>query len=179
MNKALIDTDILSEIGKAKDATVAANAKTYRRSFGHYTSSTVTVMEIVSGFQKTQATGRLNAFLATLPHMEILPFDQPAAELAGRIARRPGANRAADRRGGYHDRRHRHRERPGVGDGQHVGFSAGPAARLSAHAGQLAAVSDPAPKGGACRRVSRNASILPKKSAAGRHPTTPADRRRI
>ena len=55
MNKAIIDTDILSEIGKAKDATVAANAKTYRRSFGHYTFSTVTVMEIVSGVQKTQA----------------------------------------------------------------------------------------------------------------------------
>ena len=86
MNKALLDTDILSEIGKAKDATVAANAKTYRRSFGHYTLSTVSVMEVVSGFQRTQATGRLNAFLATLPHMEVLPFDQPAAELAGRIA---------------------------------------------------------------------------------------------
>jgi tRNA(fMet)-specific endonuclease VapC len=62
LNKALLDTDILSEIGKAKDATVAANAKTYRRSFGHYTLSTVSVMEVVSGFQKTQATGRLNAF---------------------------------------------------------------------------------------------------------------------
>jgi len=86
LNKALLDTDILSEIGKAKDANVAANAKTYRRSFGHYTLSTVSVMEIVSGFQKTQATGRLNAFLATLSHMEILLFDQSAAELAGRIA---------------------------------------------------------------------------------------------
>jgi tRNA(fMet)-specific endonuclease VapC len=86
LNKAVLDTDILSEIGKAKDATVAANAKTYRRSFGHYTLSTVSVMEVVSGFQKTQATSRLNAFLATLPHMEILLFDQSAAELAGRIA---------------------------------------------------------------------------------------------
>jgi tRNA(fMet)-specific endonuclease VapC len=86
LNKALLDTDILSEIGKAKDATVAANAKTYRRSFGHYTLSTVSVMEVVSGFQKTQATGRLNAFLATLPHMEILLFDPSAAGLAGRIA---------------------------------------------------------------------------------------------
>jgi tRNA(fMet)-specific endonuclease VapC len=86
LNKALLDTDILSEIGKAKDATVAANAKTYRRSFGHYTLSTVSVMEVVNGFQKTQATSRLNAFLATLPHMEILLFDQSAAELAGRIA---------------------------------------------------------------------------------------------
>jgi tRNA(fMet)-specific endonuclease VapC len=79
LNKALLDTDILSEIGKAKNATVAANAKTYRRSFGHDTLSTVSVMEVVSGFQKTQATGRLNAFLATLPHMEILLFDQSAA----------------------------------------------------------------------------------------------------
>jgi tRNA(fMet)-specific endonuclease VapC len=86
LNKALLDTDILSDIGKAKDAAVAANAKTYRRSFGHYTLSTVSVMEVVNGFQKTQATGRLNAFLATLPHMEILSFDQAAAELAGRIA---------------------------------------------------------------------------------------------
>jgi tRNA(fMet)-specific endonuclease VapC len=86
LNKALLDTDILSEIGKAKDATVDANAKTYRRSFGHYTLSTVSVMEVVNGFQKTQATSRLNAFLATLPHMEILLFDQSAAELAGRIA---------------------------------------------------------------------------------------------
>lgn len=59
LNKALLDTDVLSEIGKAKDPTVAANAKIYRRSFGHYTLSTVTVMEVVSGFQRTQAAGRL------------------------------------------------------------------------------------------------------------------------
>ena len=82
MNKALLDTDILSEIGKAKDAIVAANAKTYRRSFGHFTLSTVPVMEVVNGFQRTQAAARLNAFLATLPHMEIILFDQSAAELA-------------------------------------------------------------------------------------------------
>jgi tRNA(fMet)-specific endonuclease VapC len=86
LNKALLDTDILSEIGKPKNPTVAANAKTYRRSFGHFTLSTVSVMEVVSGFQRTKAAARLNAFLATLPHMEMLSFDEPAAELAGRIA---------------------------------------------------------------------------------------------
>ena len=53
MNKALLDSDILSEIGKAKNPTVAANAKTYRGSFGHFTFSTVSVMEVVSGFQRT------------------------------------------------------------------------------------------------------------------------------
>jgi tRNA(fMet)-specific endonuclease VapC len=86
LNKALLDTDILSEIGKAMNPTVAANAKTYRRSFGHFTLSTISVMEVVNGFQRTQAIARVNAFLATLPHMEIIDFDQSAAELAGRIA---------------------------------------------------------------------------------------------
>lgn len=86
MNKAILDTDTLSEIGKAKNPVVTANAKTYRRAFGHYTVSVVTVMEIVRGFQQTQSHARLNAFLANLPHMEVLPLDQQEAELAGRIA---------------------------------------------------------------------------------------------
>ena len=86
MNKALLDTDIVSEIAKSKDQAVANNAKNHLRSFGHYTLSAVTVMELVRGFQKVQATARLNAFLATLPYMELLIFDQAAAELAGRIA---------------------------------------------------------------------------------------------
>jgi tRNA(fMet)-specific endonuclease VapC len=86
LNKALLDTDTLSEIGRARNATIAGNAKTYRRSFGHYTLSAVSVMEIVRGLQKTQATTRLNTFLATLPHVEVLLFEQATAELAGRIA---------------------------------------------------------------------------------------------
>jgi len=86
LNKAILDTDTLSEIGKAKNPAIVGNAKTYRRSFGHYTLSVVTVMEIVRGFQQTHAHARLNAFLSTLPHMEVLPFDQHEAELAGRIA---------------------------------------------------------------------------------------------
>ena len=86
MNKALLDTDIYSEILKAANPTVTANATTYRRAQGFLTFSTVTVMEVVRGFQKNQSTRRLNAFLAAVALEEILPFDQPAAELAGRIA---------------------------------------------------------------------------------------------
>lgn len=85
MNKALLDTDIFSDIGKGLSPVVAANARTYRRSFGHYSFSTITVMEIVRGFQKVQSPARLNAFLASLASEEILSFDQDAAELAGRI----------------------------------------------------------------------------------------------
>jgi len=88
VNKALLDTDILSDIGKGLNTVVNANAKTYRRSFGHYSFSTISVMEIVRGFQKVQSPRRVNAFIATLPSEEVLPFDQAAAELAGRIRSR-------------------------------------------------------------------------------------------
>jgi len=86
LNKAILDTDILSEIIKGVDQTVAANARTYRRAFGHYTIAAVTVTEIVSGYQRKQATRQLQAFLAILPAAEVLPFDALEAELAGRIA---------------------------------------------------------------------------------------------
>lgn len=86
MNKAILDTDILSEIIKGVNQTVAAHARTYRRAFGHYTLAAVTVMEVVRGYQKKQATRQLGVFLATLPTAEVLSFDQAEAELAGRIA---------------------------------------------------------------------------------------------
>jgi tRNA(fMet)-specific endonuclease VapC len=86
LNKALLDTDTLSEISKGVNLTVAANATAYRRAFGRYTTSTVSVMEIVRGFQQNQSTRRLQAFVASLATVEILPFDLPDAELAGRIA---------------------------------------------------------------------------------------------
>jgi predicted nucleic acid-binding protein len=86
VNKSLLDTDILSEIGKGIDPNVARNAAAYRSAFGRYTLSVISVMEIVRGFQKNQSTRRLQRFLNAIAAEEILPFDQPAAELAGRIA---------------------------------------------------------------------------------------------
>jgi tRNA(fMet)-specific endonuclease VapC len=86
VNKALLDTDILSEISKGIDQTVARNAAAYRKALGHYTLSAVTVMEIVRGLHKKQASNRLSSFLASITLEEVIPFDQPSAELAGRIA---------------------------------------------------------------------------------------------
>jgi predicted nucleic acid-binding protein len=43
-------------------------------------------MEIVAGFQKARSTTKLQRFLSTIASEVILPFDQAAAELAGRIA---------------------------------------------------------------------------------------------
>ena len=86
MNKAILDTDIFSEIIKGLNQIVAAHAKTYRRAIGHYTVSAVTVMEIVQGYQQKQATRQLQAFLTALLSQEVLSFDEADAELAGRIA---------------------------------------------------------------------------------------------
>ena len=86
MIKALLDTDTLSEIGRGINATITGNATAYQRIFGQYTTSVVSVMEIVRGFQRASRTRRLRHFVASLATLEILPFDQAAAELAGRIA---------------------------------------------------------------------------------------------
>lgn len=85
MNKALLDTDTFSEIGKGVNQVVVRNASAYRASFGRYTLSVITVMEIVRGLQKKQALGRLQAFRSNIASEEVLLFDQSAAELAGQI----------------------------------------------------------------------------------------------
>lgn len=85
MNKALLDTDILSERGRAVDPTVTRNGAAYLARFDRYTVSVVTVMEIVRGLIKKQATKQLQAFAAGIPSQEVLVFDSAAAELAGRI----------------------------------------------------------------------------------------------
>lgn len=84
MNKSLLDTDIFSEIGKGIDQNVARNAVAYLSVFGRYTLSAVTVEEVVWGLEKRQSVRRLNAFRASVPSMEVLPF-AGAADLAGRI----------------------------------------------------------------------------------------------
>jgi tRNA(fMet)-specific endonuclease VapC len=86
VNEALLDTDIYSEVLKAIDPTVAQNATQYRQQHGIYTLSVITVMEIVQGFQQVQNARRLQSFLIAVALETVIPFDQNAAELAGRIA---------------------------------------------------------------------------------------------
>jgi predicted nucleic acid-binding protein len=86
VNKALLDTDIYSEILKAVDPTVARNATTYRQTFGVLTLSVITIMEITKGCQRSQAAWRMRRFLNAVAQEEVLPLGTTAAELAGRIA---------------------------------------------------------------------------------------------
>jgi tRNA(fMet)-specific endonuclease VapC len=86
VNKALLDTDIYSEVLKGVNPTVAQNAAIYRRQHGAYTVSVITLMEIVQGFQQSQSIRRLDTFLATVVLEDVRLFDAATAELAGRIS---------------------------------------------------------------------------------------------
>lgn len=85
MNKAILDTDIFSEITKGFDRAVAARASAYRARFSRYTISTVTLMEVIRGYRKRQASRQLQIFLAAIASEEVIPFDRAAAEMAGTI----------------------------------------------------------------------------------------------
>jgi tRNA(fMet)-specific endonuclease VapC len=86
VNKALLDTDIYSEVLKARNPTISQNAAAYRQQHGVYTVSVITVMEVVQGFHRVQNARRLLDFLNAVAQEQVLIFDQPAAELAGRIS---------------------------------------------------------------------------------------------
>jgi len=86
VNKALLDTDIYSEVLKAINLTVAQNAATYRQTHRVLTLAVITMLEIVKGSQQAQATGRMQRFLNAVGREEVLSLEAPAAELAGRIA---------------------------------------------------------------------------------------------
>jgi tRNA(fMet)-specific endonuclease VapC len=85
VDKALLDTDILSEILKGVDRTVAARAAAYRAVWGRYTVSTITVVEVVKGLHKVGRDDAIQRFLTGLSSVEILTLDLQSAELAGRI----------------------------------------------------------------------------------------------
>ena len=85
MDKALLDTDIFSEILKAVNQHVVAKATSYRNTFGYYTISVITVVEIVKGLHKLRREDLTQQFLARLPSAELLTLDLQSAELAGRI----------------------------------------------------------------------------------------------
>jgi tRNA(fMet)-specific endonuclease VapC len=85
MNKALLDTDIYSEILRGVNATVAAHALAYRQAHGRLTLSVITVMEMVKGLQKVQRPQKIVTLLTNVASEEMLEFGRPAAETAGRI----------------------------------------------------------------------------------------------
>jgi tRNA(fMet)-specific endonuclease VapC len=85
MNKALLDTDILSEILKAKNAAIVSKAVEYKESFERFTISVITVMEVVKGLHKMERADALKKFLSGLQAIEVIPFDENCSVIAGRM----------------------------------------------------------------------------------------------
>jgi len=85
MNKALLDTDILSEVLKGRNPQVVAQAEAYLRHHAMRTVSAVSVIEVVSGPQRMARSAQLEQFLRALDAIEVLPVDTQSAVLAGRI----------------------------------------------------------------------------------------------
>jgi tRNA(fMet)-specific endonuclease VapC len=86
VNKALLDTDILSDLFKGINVNVGRNASAYRQAFGYLTLSAITVMEIVSGLQRVQSPSRIQKFMNNISGEEVLPFGKVTGKLAGEIA---------------------------------------------------------------------------------------------
>src|SRR3989304_2274863 len=85
MDRALLDTDMFSEVLKAKNQKMVQNATAYRRQFGCYTISAITITEMVKGFQKRGREDRIQSLIASLATEEVLPLGRDAAVAAGRI----------------------------------------------------------------------------------------------
>lgn len=85
MKKALLDTDIFSELLKNKNLNVRENAITYFKQFDFYTISTITVFEIIKGFHKNHQEIAIQKFLDFSNELEIISSNLKSATLAGRI----------------------------------------------------------------------------------------------
>jgi len=85
MDRALLDTDTLSEILKARDQNVRSKADAYESVFGEFTNSTISVVEIVKGLHKVRRGDRVRRIVAEVGQMELLTLDLDNAQLAGQI----------------------------------------------------------------------------------------------
>jgi predicted nucleic acid-binding protein len=106
MNKCLLDTDILSEIIKGRDLVVAAKARAYLTQLGRFTTSAVSVAEIIYGFRRIGREDRVSQFEASLTlSVSRTTSKRRAAGLRQRPCR-PSAKRRVERArsGGHPDR---------------------------------------------------------------------------
>jgi tRNA(fMet)-specific endonuclease VapC len=85
MAKALLDTDILSEVLRGKNEAVRRRAEAYLSQYGQLTVSVLTVLEIVKGFERLERRPDIDRFLLEVEAMEVLPLTREAAILAGRM----------------------------------------------------------------------------------------------
>jgi tRNA(fMet)-specific endonuclease VapC len=82
---ALLDTDIFSEFLRGRNATVARRAAVYETVRAHFTVSAVTLVEVVSGWQRRGLHARVDELLACLVGWTVLAVDGDVTTLARRM----------------------------------------------------------------------------------------------
>lgn len=85
MNKSLIDTDIFSEIFKAKNPKVTEKADLYYKKFKQYSISCFTLIELLKGCYKDGNKKRERKIQSCLKDWEILDFDKKSWKIAAHI----------------------------------------------------------------------------------------------
>ena len=89
--KGILDTDILSEISKAKDQIVLLNAANYLDFHAQLTFTSVSVYEVLYGLGAKGATGQMRDFAEVISeHEELLPTAtdyRMAAEIRAKLKR--------------------------------------------------------------------------------------------
>ena len=85
MNEAILDTDILSEVLKAKDARVLARAQEYLAVHQRFVFSAISFYEILRGLLAKQASRQLSRFLMTANTSDILPIDLAVLQRAAQL----------------------------------------------------------------------------------------------
>jgi|ERR1017187_4720592 predicted nucleic acid-binding protein len=85
MTKAILDTDILSEVMRAKNSHVARNAAEYLREHSRYSLSVMTVAEMVMGWHKIRDKSRTSVLSTFFERHDVIPVGVEEATLAGKI----------------------------------------------------------------------------------------------
>ena len=77
MDEAILDTDIMSEVLKARNQQVLSVAQQYLAQHQRFAFSAITLYEILRGLRASQATRGLNTFLVLVGNSEVLPVSIP------------------------------------------------------------------------------------------------------
>ena len=85
MERCILDTDIVSEVFRAKNPRVVEHAEAYRETVGPLTMSAVTLMEVIKGLHKRGRQDLFDRLLAQALDVQVLPFTGSTAHIAGRI----------------------------------------------------------------------------------------------
>lgn len=85
MDEALLDTDILSEVIKAKDASLLVKAREYLAQYQRFAFSAMSVYEITRGFRATGTVRQLADFLKLADDCEVVAISTPILDQASHL----------------------------------------------------------------------------------------------